>query len=258
MYRCSTCNAPSNEQSETCTFCGTVTAHGLALRAERARAQEESAKQKRALEQEQQRRELLAASAAKGRALQEINASIGRSVLLSTVGLFMCCLPVGPIIGLLMAKGARARAAALSPADPGKGFVALVIAIVCLVASLAAWSGLGLMFKAEAERKAELRAVIAKDPANPQLGIATACALTELELLNSSYERYNHLNNDFVCGGKLEQDGELARLTGSHFIREQKHVDVVACFEHGQVWSVKQVRADDDCTAPPPLSEKRK
>ena len=63
-----------------------------------------------------------------------------------------------------------------------------------------------------------------------QLDLKTACALTELELLETKFEGYSSLD-DFECGpsSDLDLNGDEALLSGVHFLKSERRVPVFAC-----------------------------
>jgi hypothetical protein len=241
VQRCVQCNAPQQDDVEACSFCGTLTEHGRRLKLERE-----------AQAREAERRAQLQASSQRAQLLAEAGRSVNRSLLWSLLGLLACCLPLGPIIGIVTARRAR-ELAEKNGASTAHATVALAVGIGCVVFSLGGWGGIGWIAKLEADRKAELHALIAKGDTDATLSMPTACALAELELMVSKYEGFNTLNHDLSCGTRLEQDSDEARLLEAHFTKERERVPVVACFHRvSGRWGVSQVRGDDRCDAPPP------
>ncbi len=238
--RCSNCHAPIADDVESCSHCGTVTEQGREARKQRA-AQEAEAKKRAERD----------AFALRVRQIGEVTAAANRSLMVSLLGLFACCLPVGPIVGIVLARGAQAQAKTLG-VPSGRGTAAFAVGIVALVSSLFMWGFVGVIAKTEADRKRELNAVVAKEASGEKLTSAGACALLELELIASKYEKYDAFNDTLTCPGEIEPHGEReAKLLESHFTHDQKRVDVVGCFHKaGGTWTVKQLRADDNCDAP--------
>lgn len=240
--RCPNCHAPIPDDAESCTHCGVETEAGKLARQRRAAAEAEA---KKRAERD--------AFNARVRQIGEVTAAANRSLLVSLLGLLACCLPVGPIVGVVLARGAQRQAEGLG-VPGGRGTAALAVAIVALVFSLSGWGFIGVIVKQEAERKRELNAIIAREAKGETLTSAGACALLELELMSSKYEKYDAFNDDLTCPGEVVPHGEReAKLLDSHFTHSNKRVDVVACFhKSGSTWTVKQLRGDDNCDAPPP------
>ena len=94
----------------------------------------------------------------------------------------------------------------------------------------------------------------------PQLDVKTACALTELELLETHYDDFTTLE-DLECTttAALEQNGDEAVLRDLRFEKsDRKKVELVSCLHYLNKWSVAQLRADDDCSAPKDNQKKLK
>jgi hypothetical protein len=239
--RCPNCHAPITDDAESCGHCGTVTERGQELRKKRL-ASEAEAKQRAEKD----------AFASRVRQIGEVTAAANRALAVSLLGLLACCLPAGPIAGIVMAQGARQKAQTLG-VSPGRAAVALAVAVVSLAGSLFLWGLIGVIAKQEADRKRELHAVIAKEATGETLSAAGACALLELELMNSKYEGFDSFNDELSCPGEVVPHGTAeAKLLGSHFTKAKGRVDVVACFHRSGAWAVKQLRADDNCDAPAP------
>lgn len=251
MTTCPHCSAPlTRADVEECGHCGVVTPFGVAARQARA------AKEEQARAANQQRSE---AEAARLRQIanREV-AQLGKwSVLSSVVGVALCCaFPVGPALGIYF--GSRARKLALERGVPnvGGGMAGTIIGYAGLLLAVAVWVGVGVMAVVESRHKAELRAMITPGDA---LDLKSACALTELELIETHYESYAS-TLDYECSGlaELEVKGKEAILRGSRFTREGKRVELVSCLKLGSAWAVKQLRDDEDCAAPPPDTKKKK
>ncbi len=254
MNRCPTCNAPMEDPLEPCRFCGAVTPEGLAAKKERARAEEElRLAEERRLQDEAARARAQAeeeARRARAKLETELNSSGTQAIVWSLVSL-LCCLPIGPVVGIVIALRAR-RLAAARGLPAGRATAGLAVAISSLVLCFGAWVGVGISIHVENQRKAELRAAIDKGAGAEQLDGPTACALAELEMIDAKYEGYTYVNADFKCSGRVVQEGDQARLLDAYFTESQKRTELVACFTKGARWAVKQLRADEDCNAPPP------
>jgi hypothetical protein len=258
VQRCLTCNAPLEDPLAGCRFCGAMTPEAVAAAKERARADE-------ALRIENERRLAAEAASARQRAeaeqraarfrLQaEVNGAGTQAIVWSLVSM-LCCLPIGPIVGLILSRRARAQASA-GGLNTGHATLGFAVSLTCLALSLSAWAGAGVSIKMESNHKAELRAQVERGAFAQELSGTNACTLAELELLDSKYEGYNWLNHDFSCDGKVVPAGEGSLVRG-HFTKEGQRIDVVACLEHGERWVVSQLRGDDACDQPPPTAARR-
>ena len=192
--------------------------------------------------------------AARLRLLAEVNGAGTQAILWSLLSM-ACCLPIGPIVGIILSRRARAQASAAG-LSPGRATAGFVLSLACLALSLSAWAGAAVSLKMEADHKAQLRAQIARGASAAELSGSDACALAELELLGAKYEGYNWLNHDFSCEARVVPAGDRWLVRG-HFTKEGQRVDVVACLEHGERWVVSQVRGDDACDEPPPTAQRK-
>jgi hypothetical protein len=245
MQKCTNCSAPLQDLVEQCTFCGTLTDRGVQVRQQQAMkgdAERHAAEQRAAADQVRARQ-----------AAQSSVDSAGRWALYSSLlGSLLCCfVPVGPVLGIVFGMRARGLAAQHRLAGAGLGTTGLVFGVVGLVCSMTLWIAAGVMMVNENKHRGELKAALGDLTAH-QLELRSACALTELELLDTRYEGYSSLD-DFECGSStsdLELNGDEAVLRGVQFVKGQRRVPVVACLHHRNKWSVKQLRGDDDCSAP--------
>src|SRR5215210_4993972 len=90
--RCPNCHAPINDDAESCTHCGVETERGKVARQQRLAAEAEAKK-----------RGERDAFNTRVRQIGEVTASANRSLLVSLLGLLACCLPIGPIVGIVLA-----------------------------------------------------------------------------------------------------------------------------------------------------------
>lgn len=252
MQKCSNCSAPLQDSVEQCGFCGTLTDRGAQLKQQRA-VQDDAARH--AAEQR--------AAADQVRARQAAQYSVdsaGRWALYSSLlGSMLCCfVPVGSIMGIVFGMRARGLAAQHRIPSAGMGTAGLVIGVIGLVGSIMMWIAVGVMMVNESRHKKELQASLG-DLTAQQVDLKTACALTELELLESKFEGYSSID-DFECGpsSDLDLSGDEAVLSGVHFLKGEQRVQVFACLHRKNKWSVQQLRGDDDCSAPPKEEKPRK
>lgn len=244
MTTCSHCSAPLKEDLEQCGHCGIVTPFGIAARQARA------AKEEQAKAANQQRSD---AETARLRqiAAREVEQYGKWSVISSLLGIILCCVfPVGPALGIYFGLRARTLARERGVPNVGGGAAGTIIGYAGIALAVMTWIGAGVMGVVESRRKTELKAMITP---GETLDLKTACAVTELELLETHYEGYYN-GNDFECDGiaVFEVNGKEAVLRGSRFTKESKRIELISCLKLGSSWTVKQLRPDEDCNAPPP------
>jgi hypothetical protein len=243
VTRCPQCNAPLVDDVESCIFCGTLTEAGRRVRSERATQQKLEA-------QLAQQRASMTAQSEQSRATQEIARAGTRAILWSVLGLLACCLPIGPIVGLVMSRGA-AQLAKKHGLDSSRATLGLAVSASCLLICVGMWIFIVVLGVKESNHKAELLSVVEAGAGKPALSAPTACALAELELMETKFGDFSYANHDFHCSSDLTLKGDDARLLGSYFMKESKRVPVVACFHKTARWSVQQLRSNDACNAPP-------
>lgn len=240
MVKCANCSAPIKEDLEQCGFCGSITALGIAAKASRD-------KQAQAASQAAQQRSAIDAQAAKLRAQGEIDQSGKWALISSIVGTVVCCLfPVGPVMGIVFGLRARRLAAQHGLHGASLGTAGLSIGILGVALAVFVWVGAGVMSVLENRHKSELRARLGS---SETLDLNTACILTELELMETRYEGFSALT-DFECTttGDLAVNGREAVLTDTHFDNSGTRKAVVSCLQLKSKWTVKQLRADEDCS----------
>ena len=129
------------------------------------------------------------------------------------------------------------------------GTAGLAFGAIGVVLAVTSWIAVGVMAVQENKHRAELHAQLG-NLTDTKLELKTACALTELEMIERRYEDFSSMD-DFECAatGDLEVTGEAAVLRDLHFKKSEKSVELVSCLRYRNKWSVHQVRADDDCDA---------
>ena len=252
MTTCENCRAPLSDDLEKCSHCGSITARGIALRAERQRQEEQA----RAAERE---RANATADAQRRAAMAEVDKLGKWSLIAALVGTILCCVfPVGPALGVYFSRRAGALAKQHGLTSAGLGPLGFIVSLVGLGLAVFVWIGAGVMSFNESQRKAALRAEIGSAET---LDLKTACALTELELLETHYEDYIS-TEDFECAGvaELAVDGKRALLRGGRFTKDQQRIEVFACLEQRSGWVVEHLRHDADCDGarPEPKQKNRR
>lgn len=243
MTPCRHCSAPIGDDAESCQFCGMITARGVAMKDARAAKAEVEAKERAVAQTVDARSKALAAQAEASKANQT-------GLLWAILGTILCCIfPIGPVVGLVHALRARGLGKVHGFTAP---LSAMVVSTLGLGFALMMWVLMGVMAVKESSRKSELRKVIG---AAETLDLKTACALTELELFQIDYQGFGPFM-DFDCEatGALEVRDDQAVMRALHFDKSSKErIAFVACFQRNAAhWSVKQLRPDEDCDAPPP------
>ena len=255
MQKCSNCSAPLQDLVEQCTFCGTVTERGVQAR--HARASQTDA-ERRASAQAAAQQQAAELARARTSAQLEVESSGKWALIASLVGLVCCLVPIGPVLAILFGLRARRLAHRLGLPNSSLATAGLTIGVAGAVLSVLTWVGVGVTMVKESKRKAELTAELGK-VTNRKLELETACALTELELIETRYEDFSALEPfDCKARGELEVKGEAAVLRELSFKKSGPKVGLVSCLRYRKQWSVHQVRADDDCEEPPVAPKKMK
>jgi hypothetical protein len=239
MQRCTSCHAPLEDERVPCTYCGALGPAAQAQRREQRAAEEADWQRRDLLELEREHAEY-------ARAVASMESVATHSLLWSTAGALLCCLPVGPLLGLLAARRARRLASELGLLAPARATWGLGLGAAGLLLTTGLWGGAGWMLKLDLARKAQLESVVEAAAEAESLEPATACALTELELLETDFDGYSVLD-DFLCDGRPEIQGEQAVLHGLRFRNGSTTVDFVACLKRGRRWSVDALRLGDSC-----------
>lgn len=238
MQRCSTCNAPLADAAPSCPYCGALTPAGSAEHV--AKIQAEYAEKARAKQSAHEQAKAQASAA--DRRLESLST---HALVWSLVGPLVCCLPLGSGAAVVLGRKARALAASSGKPAPGRATAGVVLGAVGLALCLLTWGGVGWLLKAEAARKAELRALLSREP-QEALSLERACALVELELLETGYGEYSVLD-DFSCDGTVELRGAKAVLLDARVSKGRERKAVFGCLERQGRWKVAQLRADAEC-----------
>ena len=246
MLRCANCNGPLQDDTEVCSFCGTLTPVGVTAKQRRLARddiEQRSARQRQVVEGE----------AAKARAHLDIE-KVGKTAMIaSLVGIVACCvLPIGPAIGIVL--GSRARRVAKQHGLHNTGNATLGLTVGWLGVALAAslWVLMVVLSVQENNRKALLRSQLT-DVSAASLGLPTACALVELELIDLKFQGFASYD-EYVCQatGSVTQNGDAAELRDTSFTKDSKKIQVVGCFvRHGGRWSLKKVDPLGECSGGP-------
>lgn len=235
---CSNCSAKISTDALTCPYCGADTP---------------LAAQARALKEQQLRHaaQLAAIDAGKARqkAAQGLEASAKNAFYASILGVIVCCLPVGSVVGLVLAIKARKTAATLGVGAPWQSMAAIVLAVFWLgFYALVVVIGV-VNERAKAERVAALRTEIKQTVRNAELDAPTACGLIEIALLEGYGTQKGGLLKVFRCDGALERSGTRAVMKDLEFSRSSSNPPSAAdaCLSFGTRWKVDAIGVGADC-----------
>ncbi|RYZ09798.1 MAG: hypothetical protein EOO73_02645 [Myxococcales bacterium] len=237
MVSCPRCGANIDRSARACPYCQTETPYG------REQAERQAAYQQHTAHTEQAQR-----AHERNLRQQALAKKAQHAMIWSLAATFTCCFPAA-IVGLVMGLNVKGAAKRENIVAPGTSTVAVVFG--CLSFAL---FGLGVAMYIHDSRQTESRIAVLKAqvdaaPAAERLEQPLACALTELELLKEGYAGTSGLNiSGFECAGRVDQDGDRARLQDVRFRSSSsaRHT-VAACLARGARWSVKELRADGTC-----------
>lgn len=237
MVSCPRCGANIDPSALVCPYCQTQTLYGR-QQAERHAAHQQHAAHAEQAQRAYERQQRQAALAKKAQ----------HAMIWSLAGMFTCCFPAG-IVGLVMGLNVKSAAKREHVIAPGTSTVAVVVGCFALLL----FGGAVVMYIHDSRqtdaRIAVLQAQVNGAPAAERLEQPLACALTELELLKEGFAGTSGLSiSSFECNGKLDQDGERARLADVRFrTSSSERRNVAACLTRGARWSVKELREDGSC-----------
>lgn len=179
----------------------------------------------------------------KARVDAEVTAAARSALIVSLVGLIVCCIPVIPIAAIVMGARARGLAKQHGVRTPSNATTAIALGVtsILLFGAFVAWSI--VQDQQKEERIAKLEASIEEDVDDKKLDVETACTLVEIHLLQEGYKGTSAVNIDGVsCPGKLTQKGEKAELDDVR-IKSSKPETAIACFKRGNKWYVERIDA---------------
>jgi Tfp pilus assembly protein PilV len=238
MVSCSRCGANIDPTAAVCPYCQTQTPYGYqqaqhaayyqqqAVHAEQARADQERAQRRQALEKKSK-----------------------QALIWSIAGMLVCCFPAA-LVGLVMGLNVKSAAKRDHISAPGSATVAVVVGVL----ALAVFAGLSVLYVRDTQatnaRIAVLEAQVEAARGNERIDQQLGCALTELELLKEGFDGTSGINiSGFECNGKLAQNGDHAQLFDVHFhtSASQPRRNASACLVRGARWSIKELREDGSC-----------
>lgn len=237
MVSCPRCGANIDPSALVCPYCQTQTLYG------RQYAEHQAAHQYHAAQADQAR-----AAYERTQRQQALGKKAQHAMLWSLGGTLTCCFPAA-IIGLVMGLNVKSAAKKENVVAPGTSTVAVVLG-VCAVALFCVFA---VMYvhdsRATDARIAVLQAQVDATRDAERIDQGMACALSELEVLKEGFAGTSGLSiSGFECNGKVEQNGDRAKLSDVRF-RTSSSVrrSVAACLVRGGRWSVKELREDGSC-----------
>lgn len=239
--RCTACGAGLGPNDLACAYCGQQTplgaAHALHLQqqalhvrahevyAQHAQAQQRLLEQKTALEK-----------------------TARHALLWSAAGLVFCCTLLPSVVGLVLSLRARRLAQQSSLVLPTSATLALLLSGLGLLLGVVTLVFGALDERRRSERIAAIDTQLGQAHAAVTLSHTSACLLTERRLLSDGYADSRSLDL-FECDGRLEQNGDRARLEGVRAeLGSNKHV-LEVCFERAERWRVIELGVGLACDA---------
>lgn len=237
MAACEKCGAQLAPYTPRCNYCNTVTAFGAAQQAEQARYQAAAGLQAAQYEQVRAQQAQFAARA-------EVERSAEQAFNWSLAGLFLCCIPVLPIVATVMAFRTRALAISKGIVVPSKVWMAVALSVT----SVCAFGGsiiMGQRLEAEkASHKQALEKAIGKHAADEKPSVDVVCKLTELYLLDAEFKGAKITDGNVNCdGSKWSVSEDRGELTGVQVkvYESSAPQEGNVCLRRGQKWVVEAV-----------------
>lgn len=237
MAACTQCGADLAPYTPRCTYCNKVTAFGAAQEAEQARYRAAAELQAAQARDAQARQAQYAANA-------EVVRSAETAFNWGLVGLFLCCIPVLPIVAIVMGLRSRSLAVSRGLIVPSKAWISVALGASSLVlfgTSLV----LGMRLEAEkADRKARLEKALGDHAADATPSVGTVCKMTEIYLLDEDFDGKKLVDGDVNCDASKwsasDDHGELSGVRVSFYAHDPVKEGNV-CLVHGQKWVVDAV-----------------
>lgn len=236
---CYNCGAKIGPTAPGCPYCGATTAHGQQL--------EQAAVAQSAHHLQAQRQLKLTQQMERDRQRKQAMESAATFALISgLLGFVTCCLPLGPVLGIIMGLKARRLARETGFARPMRGTVGLVCGVIGLLGAAAGWAWFISDQITKDQDIEALKAATADLAEERELSEEGACKLVQLELLEgSSYTIYRA--SKVKCKGGLKRDGERAVLSDVRILKT-KVITVKGCLAwNGKIWVVKKTPRRGDC-----------
>jgi hypothetical protein len=171
----------------------------------------------------------------------QVKSAASNALVVSIIGLVICCIPVIAIVALVMGVRARGLARQHGVIPPGGAAAAIAISVVSLIAFAAGLTFSIVEDQRKQERITKLEKRIEDDVDDKKLDLDTACALVEIHVLEEGYGGTSATSIEGVdCPGKLRNQGETASLDDIQ-IKSTKTETAVACFKRGSKWYVERL-----------------
>jgi hypothetical protein len=244
MAACEKCGATLAPYAPKCSYCNTVTAAGAEQARAQAAQQIEQARYQAAQQYQAEQYERARASQAVYMAGGEAQRSADQAFGWAIAGLVLCCIPVLPIVGIVLGFRARSVAVSRNIVVPSKAWAAIVMGFV----SLAIFGG-GIVYsqRLEAEKESHRSALekkIGKHAGDATPSVDVACALAELYLVDNNFDGAKVSDEGLTCdAAKWSATGDRGELDGVEIRKyaSSPQQDANVCFKHGQKWVVDAV-----------------
>jgi hypothetical protein len=163
------------------------------------------------------------------------------ALILSIVGVFLCCAPVGLVGGFFGVKSMNLAKQA-GKGTPGKALASVILASLSLVLTIGVIIGAVIEERHKQERIAEADAKTKGKIEGKDLEKKVACALLEKQLLKGLYNDTTSVD-DVKCAGDLDVDTDKGTATlpnvKAKVVTDQKVF--TACFARAKRWFVVSV-----------------
>jgi hypothetical protein len=248
MAQCNHCGAGLGPADTSCRYCGHTTDYGV----QQQHAQQHW-QQHRDYAQDQWDRHQQQADRAQ--AEQSLKRSASHALWWSLGSVVLCCFPAS-IVGFVLAIRSRRLARRTGLVIPSSATMAIVISSFGLLLGAVTVVYVAVTEMQLSDRRQELRKRVDKYAGDEKLKRKTACAMAELELLESGHGDVLPGNIDgFKCSGKMKRDGDLASVDPVRFRGTSEKFELRACFERGAEWYFKDFRPrDSSCEGDPPAA----
>jgi hypothetical protein len=239
MHRCERCGGLVQDQIPACPYCGAITPFGAQVQS--AAAMTSHARAQQELAQEQKRH---------AQAMTALARTAWASLIVSVLGLVTCCLPLASLLAIALGLRAAFVARKHKLTLPAAGVVGILLGVVGIVSAVGFWIFFGVDQYYEEQLKRELWRRIGNGDTAQVLAQPTACAMAELELLETSHRGYTR-SHEVRCHGKLTVTGETAVLHDLMVRGSGDSYRAFVCFKRGAKWMVAEIRADAACGSEP-------
>ncbi|MBW2457805.1 MAG: hypothetical protein JRI68_25090 [Deltaproteobacteria bacterium] len=239
--QCDQCGATISPNDTICPFCQALTP--LGRHQQQAQAATETYKQ-----QAQAQLEVRSEAQRRQQKREALESSATYSLIAGAVGLVTCCLPVGPVLAIVLGLKAQRHAVQQGLAKPPRALLGIILGIGGLVLGVVGWVYYYVDTSTRDEDVARLKKESKKGAKRAVLSKKTACQLVKIEVLQSDYAIYDDAEID--CRGKLNVTGDRAVLENVRLERTDPD-KVTGCLERvDERWVVAELSKDGRCFAP--------